>query len=144
MAGRTRSFRHEGRATSLRCSNNLERIRGLDPGCSSQLRRGTQMLTGNICNVDAPTLCEKSFIARGQQVVSGTVGNHQDFEQVQRRWNQLGAAFVHLSEKGLNQGTKQGNYIQCRCRWNSSFGDPLAQNVFMRMGTTHRASSQYR
>jgi len=39
------------------------------------------MITRNICNVDAAALREKSFISLGQQVVSRTVGNDQDFEQ---------------------------------------------------------------
>jgi hypothetical protein len=39
------------------------------------------MITRNICNVDAATLREKSFLTPGQQMVSRTVGNDQDFEQ---------------------------------------------------------------
>src|SRR6266699_1222125 len=46
------------------------------------------MITRNICNVDAATLCEESFISPGQQMVSRTVGNDQDFEQGKRRCTQ--------------------------------------------------------
>src|SRR5437773_10114835 len=64
------------------------------------------MITRNICNVDAATLCEKSFISPGQQMVSRTIGNDQDFEQGKRRCNQLLAARTHFSKKGLNQRKK--------------------------------------
>jgi hypothetical protein len=37
------------------------------------------MVTRNVCNVDAATLGEKSLVSPGQQTVSGTVGNTQDF-----------------------------------------------------------------
>src|SRR5260370_36185878 len=66
------------------------------------------MITRNICNVDAATLREKSFISPGQQMVSGTVGNDQGFEQSKRRCNQLLAARTHFSKKGLNQRKKPG------------------------------------
>src|SRR6267154_5917229 len=66
------------------------------------------MITRNICNVDAATLREKSFISPGQQMVSGTVGNDQDFEQGKRRCNQLLAALTDFSKKALNQRKKSG------------------------------------
>src|SRR5258706_175668 len=69
------------------------------------------MVTRNICNADAATLREKSFIAPGQQMVSRTVGNDQDFEQGKRRCNQLLAALIHFSEKRLNQGKKLGMFF---------------------------------
>src|SRR3974390_557085 len=69
------------------------------------------MITRNICNVYAATLCEKSFISPGQQMVSRTVGNDQDFEQGQRRCNQLLAALIHFSEKRLNQRKKPGMFF---------------------------------
>src|SRR5580700_2753088 len=64
------------------------------------------MITSNICNVDAATLCEKGLISPGQQIVSRTVGNGQDFEQGKYRCNQLLAARTHFSKKGLNQRKK--------------------------------------
>ena len=79
-------------AAGCQCRHNLERIRRLDSRCGSELCGGAQMITRNICNVDAATLREKSFISPGQQMVSGTVGNDQDFEQGKRRCNQLLAA----------------------------------------------------
>src|SRR2546423_94630 len=69
------------------------------------------MITRNICNVDAATLCKKSFISPGQQMVSRTVGNDQDFEQGKRRCNQLLAARTHFSKKGLNQRKKPGMFF---------------------------------
>jgi len=70
------------------------------------------MITRNICNVDASTPCEKSFISPGQQMVSRTVGNDQDFEQGKRRCNQLLAARTDFSKKGLNQRKKPGMFLQ--------------------------------
>src|SRR5439155_26111670 len=69
------------------------------------------MITRNICNVDAATLCKKSFISPGQQLVSRTIGNDQDFEQGKRRCNQLLAARTHFSKKGLNQRKKPGMFF---------------------------------
>src|SRR6267143_606132 len=69
------------------------------------------MITRNICNMDAATLSEKGFIPPGQQMVSRTVGNDQDFEQGQRRCNQLLAALIHFSEEGLNQRQKLGMFF---------------------------------
>ena len=69
------------------------------------------MITRNICNVDAATLREKSFISPGQQMVSRTVGNDQDYEQGKRRCNQLLAARTHFSKKGFNQRKKPGMFF---------------------------------
>src|SRR6266851_486128 len=93
-------------AADCQCRHNLERIRRLDSRCGSQLCGGAQMITRNICYVDAATLREKSFISPGQQMVSRTVGNDQGFEQGKRRCSQLLAALTHFSKKGLNQWKK--------------------------------------
>ena len=75
------------------------------------------MITRNICHVDAATLREKSLISPGQQMVSGTVGNDQDFEQGKRRCNQLLAALTHFSKKGLNQRKKPGMLFDEKSYW---------------------------
>src|SRR5208283_2314267 len=69
------------------------------------------MIARNVCNVDAATLREKRFISSGQQMVSRTVGNDQDCEQGKRRCNQLLAARIHFSEKGLDQRKKPGMFF---------------------------------
>src|SRR6267142_1296155 len=69
------------------------------------------MITRNICNVDAATLCEKIFISPGQQMVSRTVGNDQVFEQCKRRCNKLLAAPTHVSTERLNQQKKPGMFF---------------------------------
>ena len=74
-------IRKKSLAAGCQCRYNLERIRHLDSRCGSKLCSSAQMITRNICNVDAATLREKSFISPGQQVVSRTLGNDQDFEQ---------------------------------------------------------------
>jgi hypothetical protein len=74
-------IRKKSCATGCQCRYNLQRIRRLDSRCGSWLCSGAQMITRNICNVDAATLPKKSFISPGQQMASETVGNDQDFEQ---------------------------------------------------------------
>jgi hypothetical protein len=74
-------IRKKSLAAGCQCRYNLERIGRLDSRCGSKLCSGAQMITRNICNVDAATLREKSFIPPGQQMVSRTVGNDQDFRQ---------------------------------------------------------------
>src|SRR5260370_33185988 len=69
------------------------------------------MSTRNSCKVGGGSLCEKSFISPGQQMVSRAVGNDQDFEQGKRRCNQLLAARTHFSKKGLNQRKKPGMFF---------------------------------
>ena len=89
-------IREKSCAAGCQCRHKLERIRRLDSRCGSQLCGGTQKITRNFCNADTATLREKCFIAPGQQMVSGTVGNDQDFEQGKRRCNQLLAALISL------------------------------------------------
>src|SRR5215472_13400734 len=69
------------------------------------------MIARNLRNADPATLCEKSLIAFGQELVSGAVGNHQDFQQSKSRRNQLFAAFIDFSEKRLQQRKKAGMFF---------------------------------
>src|SRR5260370_9384001 len=69
------------------------------------------MSTRNSCKVGGGARGGESFISAGQQMVSRTVGNDQDFEQGKRRCNQLLAARTHFSKKGLNQRKKPGMFF---------------------------------
>ena len=58
-------IRKKSSAADCQCRHHLERIRRLDSRCGSKLCSGAQMITRNICNVDATTAREKSFISPG-------------------------------------------------------------------------------
>src|SRR6516165_3500188 len=69
------------------------------------------MVARNLSNANAVTLSEKSFVALGQQMISRTVGNDQNFQQSKRRRNQLPASIVDFSEKRLNQREELGMFF---------------------------------
>jgi hypothetical protein len=64
------------------------------------------MITRNLGNPYPATLREKSFVLPSQQMISGTVGNDQDFQQTERRRNQLPASTIDFSEKQLEHAKK--------------------------------------
>src|SRR5207253_3928379 len=69
------------------------------------------MIPRNLCNPNPATPSEKSFITPGQQMVSRTVGNDQNFQQSKRRRNQFPASIVDLSEKPLKQRNELGMFF---------------------------------
>src|SRR6516162_758807 len=69
------------------------------------------MVARNLCNTNPATLSEKSFIALGQQMVTRTVGNNQNFQQSKRGRNQLPATTVDFSEKRLKQREEPGMFF---------------------------------
>jgi hypothetical protein len=108
MIGRSRSFVRKAVQPPANAAITWKESGVLTPVAAVSC---AQMITRNICNVDAATLCEKSFISPGQQIVCRTVGNNQDFEQGKRRCDQLLAARTHFSKKGLNQRKKPGMFF---------------------------------
>ena len=56
------------------------------------------MIAGNLGDSDPSTLGEKRFIALSQQLVSGTVGHDQDFQQRKSRRNQFPAPAINFAE----------------------------------------------
>src|SRR5438045_9746112 len=69
------------------------------------------MIPRNLCNPNPATPSEKSFITPGQQMVSRTVGDVQNFQQSKRRRNQFPASIVDLSEKPLKQRNELGLFF---------------------------------
>src|SRR5437016_12744523 len=69
------------------------------------------MMTRNLCNSNPATLSEKCFITFSQQMVSGTIGNDQHFQQSKRRCNQLPPSIIDFSEKRLEQRKKLGMFF---------------------------------
>ena len=81
MAGRSRSFARKAVQPAANAATTCRESGVLTPVAALSWCSGAQMITRNICNLDAATLRKKSFISPGQQMVSRTVGNDQDFEQ---------------------------------------------------------------